>query len=115
MDEEKDNERLRELHTLFLGVDESQKSLVRNLLEEMVFLEQRIKELKKLPFIRVHPTNNAKQEPTTAARQYNDLSAGYRNTINILLKLLGSTSDNEDDDPVKRFQELQQEKMAKYG
>lgn len=45
------------------------------LVEDLLYLDDRIAELKKLPFIRVHPTNKAMQKPTEAAKQCKELIA----------------------------------------
>ena len=39
------------------------------LVDEIIFLEGQLEELKKLPFLRVNPKNNSQQKPTAAAKQ----------------------------------------------
>ena len=59
----------------------------------MVFLETRLEELRKLPFIKVNPKNPVQQKTTPAGRQYKELLQQYINLIKALEKL--SENENE--------------------
>lgn len=96
--------RKEELLAIFEMVDDGQKAIARKLIEEMVFQEERLEELKKLPFIRVHPKNPSKQESTPAQRQYKELSQSYANIARILLAVLRGV-ESADKDPVAEFLE----------
>lgn len=87
---------------LFKDVDEKQRKLVDRLIDEVVYIENMLTELKKLPFIRIHPKNSSKQEITPAGKQYKDMTATYMNAIKILCSLL-SKVEGEDYDPVEQF------------
>ena len=62
------------------------------LVSKMLFLEKRLEELEKLPFIKVNPNNPEQQKTTPAAKQYKELLQQYTNCIKIL-----SRADNVDD------------------
>lgn len=94
--------RREELDNIFKDVDQNQKSLVNNLIDDVVFLENQMNELKKLPFIRHNPQNSAEQKATVASKQYKDLSQSYDNKIRILLSLLCKI-EGSDIDPVSEF------------
>lgn len=64
-----------------------------SLLEEKAFLETRLEELRKLPFIKVNPKNPVQQKTTPAGRQYKELLQQYINLIKALEKL--SENENE--------------------
>ena len=49
------------------------------MVDEILFLEGKLAELKKLPFIKVHPTDQTKQKTTPAAKQYKELLQQYTN------------------------------------
>lgn len=66
------------------------------LIDEMVFLEERIDELKKLPFIVVHPKDPQKQKATPAAKQYKELLQQYTNVVKILLRATGTDEADEE-------------------
>ena len=72
------------------------------LVEEMVFLEKRIDEVKKLPFIKVHPKNPEKQKATPAAKQYKELLQQYTNIVRILLRVTG-TDEADEESPLRKW------------
>ena len=45
--------RREELDNIFKDIDENKKSLINPLLDNIAFLEERMEELKKLPFIQI--------------------------------------------------------------
>lgn len=97
-------ERKEELLEIFKGVEENQLRLITPLIDEIVFLEDMMHQLKKLPFIRVHPKNPQKQETTPAAKQYKEMNQSYMNAIRILCSIL-SKNITDDYDPVAEFME----------
>lgn len=58
--------------------------LVTEVIDEIIFLETKLLELKKLPFIEVHPTNPVKQRNTPAAKMYKEFLQQYVNCIKML-------------------------------
>ena len=95
-------ERKDELIRMFDNVDESQKQLIMPLIDEVVFLEKSMKDLKELPFIRIHPNDQSIQQTTPAAKQYKEMSQSYMNAIRILSSILKlNTTDGYD--PVSEF------------
>lgn len=94
--------RKEDLFELLNKMDEEKRVVVEKILEEMVFLEEQLEELKKYPFIKVHPENPTIQKPTVAAKQYKELSQVYSVKVKILL---GVVEGNVDDgyDPVQDF------------
>lgn len=97
-------ERQEELKKIFENVDENQQKLINRLIEEVVYIETILDEMKSLPTIRVHPKDNSKQEITSAGKLYKDMTAQYMNGIRILCSILGKTSD-DGYDPVAEFME----------
>lgn len=72
------------------------QELVEHLVEEAVFLEGQLAELKKLPFIKVHPQNPELQKATPASRMYVSLMAQYNANIRTLAHLSGATEVEEE-------------------
>lgn len=68
------------------------------LLDNLVFIKSHMEELKKLPFIEVHPTNKNKQRQTVAAKQYHDYSQTYNNMLVLLMKAMNYQNINAEDD-----------------
>lgn len=72
------------------------------LVPKMLFLEKRLEELEKLPFIRVNPNNPEQQKVTPAAKQYKELLQQYTNCIKILSRA-GNVDDSEDESPLRKW------------
>lgn len=87
--------RFEELTALCAELDNAAKTTTAPLLEEIVFLEERLRELKQYPFITVNPKNPAQQKPTAAAKQYKEFLQQYNNCIKILLGVLGKIEGAE--------------------
>lgn len=83
-------DRKQELEAIFADLDEKPRALVAQVIEEVVFLEKRLEELKQMPFLRVHPARPELQKVTPAAKQYKELSQTYVNDIKVLQKALGA-------------------------
>ena len=92
--------RKKELINVFKGLDE--QNIIRPMIDDVVFLEDQLKELKKLPFIRVNPDNPAEQKPTAAAKQYKEFLQQYNNCIKILISVLNKNEVVEDS-PLRQF------------
>ena len=97
-------ERKDELKQILNKMDGEKRVIVEKVFDEVLFLEEQLEELKKLPFIKIHPENPSIQKPTVASKQYKELSQIYSVKVKILL---GAISGESDDgyDPVKEFME----------
>ena len=91
---------------IFKNVDQEEYKLVRELIDEVVFLEDQMTELKKLPFISVHPLNPGMQKSTAAAKLYKECSQSYMNAIRILLSILRKTESSEQNELLQKLQEF---------
>lgn len=96
--------RREELENIFKDIDENEKKLINPLIEQVVFIEEQMTYLKTLPFIRVNPKDNSKQEITKAAKQYKDLSQAYMNAIRILASLLNKQDNSAENELLKRLE-----------
>ena len=72
------------------------------LVPKMLFLEKRLGELEKLPFIKVNPNNPAQQKATPAAKQYKELLQQYTNCIKILSRA-GNVDDTEEESLLRKW------------
>ena len=95
-------DRKADLQKLCAGLDNAAKTTTALLIDDIVFLEGRLTELKQYPFISVNPKNPAQQKPTAAAKQYKELLQQYTNCIKILLGVLGKT-DTEEISPLREY------------
>lgn len=94
------------LEDIFKDVDENEKKLIDPLLEEVNYLEEQMKYLRTLPQIKIHPTNNAIQRKTEAAKLYKEYSQSYMNAIRILLGVLHKVDSSAQDELLKRLEEF---------
>lgn len=94
-------DRREELNTILERFDENKKMLLSELVNEIFFLEMQLKDLKKYPFIKVHPKDSSIQKQTVAGKQYKELLQQYNNCIKVLLSSL-SIGQNEENDSVVR-------------
>lgn len=86
----------------YLCQSDEDVQLLPPLIDELLFLENRLTELKKLPFLKIHPSNPALQKSTPAAKQYRELLQQYTNIV----KVLGRRRDEEDgngDSPLRAW------------
>lgn len=93
--------RKEELLKIFDQVDDT-KGIVAPLIDDVVFLEDMLQSLRKLPFIRVNPNDHSMQKATPAAKQYKELLQQYNNCIKILTGILRKDSA-EEESPLRAF------------
>lgn len=84
--------RLEELQCVFDGVDPDKAKVVRPLLPQVVFMEEKLEALRQMPHIRAHPKNPARMETTAAGKQYKETMQAYLNAIKVLQMTLGRYS-----------------------
>lgn len=99
--------RREQLGEIFDAVDENEKQLVDKLLDEVVFLEEKMVELKKLPFVSVHPNNPSLQKTTPAAKLYKECTQSYFNAIRILLNTLRKVENSAQSELMKKLEEFE--------
>lgn len=94
--------RKEELLSVFKDADRNAKTTLLPLIDEIVFMEQRLDSLKKLPFLKVHPENPGLQKSTPAAKQYKELLQQYTNCIKILSRMTGA-DESDEESPLRRW------------
>lgn len=72
------------------------------LVNEMVYLEDQLDELRELPKIKVHPSDPTKQKTTPAAKLYKEYLQQYTNIVRILMKATGA-DETEEESPLRRW------------
>lgn len=95
-------EKTEELRDLFKEIDEGKRKLIDSLIDEAVFLEGQMKELKKYPFIKFHPTNPNLQKVTAAGKQYREFLQTYTNIIDKLCRIYGK-DETDQESPLRAF------------
>ena len=98
--------RKSQIKQILSGCDENERDLVEKLIDEMIFLEDKMNELKVLPFISINPRNNKIMKQTAAAKQYKELSQNYANIIRVLLSVIRKTETSAQDELLKKLEEF---------
>lgn len=93
--------RREQLKKIFENVDDS-KDLIEPMIDDVIFLEVKLDELRRLPFIKVHPMYPDIQKPTPAAKQYKELLQQYNNCIKILISIVRKDAP-EEESPLRAF------------
>lgn len=98
-------DRKKQLLEIFKNLNTDEKNLVDKLIDEVCFLESQMDELKKLPFISVHPQKPQMQKLTPASKLYKESSASYMNALRILLSLLHKNEVSAQEELMKLLEE----------
>lgn len=85
----------------YLCEDDSDRLILEPIVENFIFLENRMDDLRKLPFIKVHPKNPGMQKVTPAAKQYKEFLQQYTNIVKILEK--ANKNDSQEDSPLRAW------------
>lgn len=93
--------RKEELIQIFANVEDT-KGIILPLIDDVVFLEERLEELRQLPFIRVSKQDPSLQKATPAAKQYKELLQQYNNCIKILTGIIRKDVP-EDESPLRAY------------
>ena len=72
------------------------------LVDEMVYLEEQLEILRKLPKLKIHPTDPSKQKETPAAKQYKEMLQQYTNVVKIFLRATGTDVEDEES-PLRKW------------
>ncbi len=74
------------------------------LIDEALFIEKQLDDLRLLPFIKINPKDPTQQKATPAAKQYKELLQQYNNTMKLLLKISGDLNgDAEEISPLRQW------------
>ncbi len=83
--------------------------LINPLIDQLVFLEEKLAYLNTLPFIVVKADDPTKQKVTPAYKQYKDLSQSYLNALKVVNGALGIESDTVES-PLRKYMEQRLQK-----
>jgi len=95
-----------ELKKLFENIDEGQKQLAYEIIDELVMFRDRIKMLSGLPFIRVNKANPEKQQLTPAGKLAKEYSQVVDNKRKTLLMILYRNTTSEADELIRKLDEF---------
>lgn len=93
---------MQELLKLVDNVDDSLKLLVQSMINEYIYVNDRLDALKKLPSIEVHPNDSKKQRQTAAGKQYREYLQQKVNIFKALCTLIGKQGA-EEESPLRAY------------
>lgn len=89
------------LMEVFNEMDESRRTLAEKLIDEMVFLEDRMAECRQMAFIETN--SKGEQRMTPAWKIYKDCLSQYSNNVRILLNMTGKRGEEKKDSPLRAY------------
>ena len=95
-------DRQAEINAALNGISKEVKAVLSPLIDEVVFIEKNLEELKKLPFIAVNPANTQQQRYTVAYKQYKELFQQYTGAVKILLGVVEDKTEGKDS-PLQQY------------
>lgn len=99
--------RYENLKKIFNKIDEDKRAVIMPLLDDVIFIEERLSELRKLPTIRYDKRNPAKQEVTPAGKQYKEYMQSYLNALKVLQKTLYLAGEDGESPLLKALKEFE--------
>lgn len=92
--------RTKELND-FVGKDKV--IFLGNLINDIVYMEERLEELRQYPFIKVNPKNKEQQKKSESSKLYLSLMAQYTQDLKALSYLAGKSGDEEEISPLRMY------------
>lgn len=83
--------------------DDATRSMMEPLIDDIVFLEEMLHNLRKLPFIRISDKDPNRQKATSAAKQYKEMLQQYNNSMKVLRSAMNKNDDGDDSELRKWF------------
>ena len=80
-----------------------QNPAVSPLIDEVLYLENQLDTLRKLPKIRVNPNNPEQQKITPAAKLYKEYLQQYLNALKLLLHMTDDDNNNGEESPLRKW------------
>lgn len=95
--------RKEEILQIFSGVDKNVLTIVEPMLDELVFIECQLEDLRTKPFIKYNPNNPNQQKSTPAYKVYKDLLAQEKDMIRILCSQLHKDGSEDGESPLRAY------------
>lgn len=83
-------------------LNDANNSVVNPLIDEILYLEEQLNFLRKLPKIKINPQNPEQQKATPAAKLYKEYLQQYLNAIK-LLSSVTKTDINDEESPLRKW------------
>ena len=95
------NTEREELMKVFEGMDDGKRAIATRLVDELMFIESKLAEVRELPFLEVSGDGRQRQSP--AAKLYKDFVSQQSNIARILLGMTKGQGDAEEESPLRAY------------
>lgn len=82
--------------------DGNNVEVYEQMIDEIIYIETQLIELKKYPFISVNPKNPVQQKSTAAAKLYKELLQQYNNCLKTLARATGQ-NETDEESPLRKW------------
>lgn len=96
-------DRKTELLNIFKELDGNVLTIVTPMIDDLVFLESQLTELRKKPFIKYHPNDVSNQKQTAAGKLYKELLAQEKDIIRILCSQLHKGGEGSEESALDTY------------
>jgi hypothetical protein len=76
-------------------VNNSNADVIVPLIDKLLFLENQLEQLEKLPMIKFNPNNPEQQKTTPAAKLYKEFLQQYTNVVKIISHVTGDENESD--------------------
>lgn len=83
-------------------IDDSNRTTILPLIDKMLFLENQLEQLEKLPMIKVNPENPMQQKSTPASKLYREFLQQYTNVVKVISRVTGEENEQEES-PLRKW------------
>ena len=89
--------RIDQLKEIISKVDADKAAVIEPLLTDIIFMEERLTALRRLPHIRISEKNPEIQQVTAAGKQYKETMQAYLNALKVVQTTLSRFTVEEQD------------------
>lgn len=104
----------RRTRLLNLCEDEATKEMAANLVDELLFLEKQLEEIKQHPFYQVSTKNRFQQRALPVGKLYRELLQQYTNGLKLLRTISGKSDGIEDNLLFDWLKEMREQNNVSY-
>lgn len=95
--------RKEELLKIFKELDKNVLTIVEPMIDDLVFIEDQLRDLRSRPFIKYHPDDETRQKQTPAGKLYKDLLAQEKDIVRILCSQLNKSGSDDNESPLRAY------------
>lgn len=88
------------------------RAAAAQIIDEILFIEERLEFLRRLPFLKIDAKNPTRQKATPASRQYKELLQQYNNSLKLLFRISGDDAEAEGESPLRAWLKSRKEGAA---